>query len=331
MDRTLLQRAPENRLEFMPSIVIPDDYPAVMAASDAYQRLIEKTPVLYYDTLPRTDDELVERISDSEVVVNIRSSSKFTPEVFNACPHMKLLSIWGTGTDNVDLTAAVRHGVTVTNTPGVSAVSIAEHSLMLMLAVARRVVTVNNEVAAGEWPRGQSVQLHGKTIGIIGLGAIGRQFARLAQGIGMRVIAWTMHPNPALGIELVELDELLRVSDVVSLHLRQSPETVGFLSRTQFQLMKRSAILVNTARGPIVNESDLIEALREQRIAGAGLDVFDVEPLPFGHPLTQLDNVVLTPHCAGITPEVLEAGLALAIENIESFLNGKPQNVVVPR
>ena len=331
MDRTLLQRAPENRLEFMPSIVIPDDYPAVMAASDAYQRLIEKTPVLYYDTLPRTDDELVERISDSEVVVNIRSSSKFTPEVFNACPRMKLLSIWGTGTDNVDLTAAVRHGVTVTNTPGVSAVSIAEHSLMLMLAVARRVVTVNNEVAAGEWPRGQSVQLHGKTIGIIGLGAIGRQFARLAQGIGMRVIAWTMHPNPALGIELVELDELLRVSDVVSLHLRQSPETVGFLSRTQFQLMKRSAILVNTARGPIVNESDLIEALREQRIAGAGLDVFDVEPLPSGHPLTKLDNVVLTPHCAGITPEVLEAGLALAIENIESYLNGEPQNVVVPR
>jgi len=147
----------------------------------------------------------------------------------------------------------------------------------------------------------------------------------------MRVIAWTMHPNPALGIELVELDELLRVSDVVSLHLRQSPETVGFLSRTQFQLMKRSAILVNTARGPIVNESDLIEALREQRIAGAGLDVFDVEPLPSGHPLTKLDNVVLTPHCAGITPEVLEAGLALAIENIESYMNGEPQNVVVPR
>jgi len=331
MDEILLQRAPENRLELMPSIVIPDDYPAVMAASDAYQRLIEKTPVLYYDTLPRTEDELLDRISDSEVVVNIRSSSKFTPDVFDACPRMKLLSIWGTGTDNVDLTAAVRHGVTVTNTPGVSAVSIAEHSLMLMLAVARRVVTVNSAVVAGEWPRGQSVQLYEKTLGIIGLGAIGRQFARLAQGIGMRVIAWTMHPNPALGIELVELDELLRVSDVVSLHLRQSSDTVGFLSRAQFQLMKRGAILVNTARGPIVNEADLIEALREGRIAGAGLDVFDVEPLPSGHRLTKLDNVVLTPHCAGITPEVLEAGLALAIENIESFLNGKPQNVVVPR
>ena len=315
----------------MPSIVIPDDYPAVMAASNAYHRLVEKTPVVYYDTLPDSQDELVERMSDSEVVINIRSSTKFTPEVFDACPRMKLLSIWGTGTDNVDLTSAVRHGVTVTNTPGVSAVSIAEHSLMLMLAVARRIITIHNAVVAGEWPGGQSVQLHGKTIGIIGLGAIGRRFARLAEGIGMRVIAWTMHPNPALGIELVELDELLQLSDVISLHLRQSPETAGFIRRPQFQRMKRSAILVNTARGPIVNEADLIDALQERRIAGAGLDVFDTEPLPSGHPLTKLDNVVMTPHCAGETPEVLEAGLALAIENIEKFLSGQLQNVVVPR
>src|SRR3954454_24673843 len=117
---------------------------------------------------------------------------------------MKLLSLWGTGTDNVDLAAAARHGIAVTNTPGVSAASIAEHSLMLMLAVARRVVAIHNGVVAGEWPRGQSIQLQGKTLGMIGLGAIGLQFARLAQGIGMRVIAWTMHPNPALGFELVD-------------------------------------------------------------------------------------------------------------------------------
>jgi D-3-phosphoglycerate dehydrogenase / 2-oxoglutarate reductase len=184
---------------------------------------------------------------------------------------------------------------------------------------------------AGEWLRGQSIQLNGKTLGVIGLGAIGRQFARIAQGIGMRVIAWTMHPNPALGFELVALDELLRSSDVVSLHLRQSPETVGFLGRAQFDMMKPAAILVNTARGPIVDEPAMLEALRSRRIAGAGLDVFDIEPLPPGHPLTKLDNVVLTPHCAGVTPEVLEAGLALSIENVASFLSGKPRNVVVPR
>jgi phosphoglycerate dehydrogenase-like enzyme len=144
-------------------------------------------------------------------------------------------------------------------------------------------------------------------------------------------VSWTMHPNPALGFEHVELDELLRVSDVVSLHLRLSSETEGLIGRPQFEMMRRTAILVNTARGPIVDESALLEALRTRRIAGAGLDVFDVEPLPPAHPLTQLDNVVLTPHCAGITPEVLEAGLALAIDNVRSFLNGNPQNVVLPK
>jgi phosphoglycerate dehydrogenase-like enzyme len=304
----------------MPSIVIPDDFPVVMAASAAYKRLIEKTPIAYYDTLPGSEDALIERIRDFEIVINIRSSSKFTPRVFDACPRLKLLSLWGTGTDNVDLNAAARRGVTVTNTPGVSAVSIAEHSLMLMLAVARRVVAVHNGVAAGEWPRGQSIQLNGKTLGVIGLGAIGREFARIAQGIGMRVVAWTMHPNPALGFELIDLDDLLRTSDVVSLHLRQSSDTIGFIGRAQFDLMKPTAILVNTARGPIVDEPSLVDALRTRRIAGAGLDVFDIEPLPKGHPLAQLDNAVLTPHCAGVTPEVLEAGLAMAIDNINAFL-----------
>ena len=312
----------------MPSIVIPDDYPVVMANSNAYRRFERQTAVTYYDTLPGSEDKLIERIREFEMVVNIRSSCKFTDRVFEACPRMRLLSIWGTGTDNIDLSSAARHGVTVTNTPGVSAVSIAEHTLMLMLAVARRVNALHKGVVAGEWPRGQSIQLHGKTVGVIGLGAIGRRFAKIAQGIGMRVVAWTMHPNPALGFELVSLDELLRTSDVVSLHLRLSPETTGFLGQTQFDLMKPSAILVNTARGPIVDEAVLIESLRNKNIAGAGLDVFDVEPLSPGHPLTQLDNVVLTPHCAGVTPEVLEAGLALAIENIEKFVAGEPQNVI---
>jgi phosphoglycerate dehydrogenase-like enzyme len=244
---------------------------------------------------------------------------------------MKLLSIWGTGTDNIDLGAAARHGVTVTNTPGVAAISIAEHSLMLALAVARRVVTLHGQVVSGAWPRGQSVQLQGKTLGIIGLGAIGRQFARLGKAVGMNVIAWTMHPDPSLGFQLVELNELLRQSDVISLHLRLSSDTEGFLGRRQFKLMKPTAILINTARGPIVDEAVLVDALRSGRLAGAGLDVFDVEPLPKGHPLTQLENVVLTPHCAGVTPEVLEAGLALALENVESFLSGSPRHVVSPQ
>jgi D-3-phosphoglycerate dehydrogenase len=312
-----------------PAIVIPDDYPVVMGSSSAFLEWRDRVACVCFDTLPASEDELISRIQSAEVVITIRASTKFTAGVFAACRRLKLVSIWGTGTDNVDLAAAKQHGVTVTNTPGVSAASIAEHSLMLALAVARRVVEVHNGVVAGGWPRGGAMQLHGKTLGVIGLGAIGRKLARLGQGIGMRVIAWTVHPNPALGFELVELDDLLRTSDVVSVHLRLSPLTTGLLGRDRLALMKPGAILINTARGPIVDEAALVDALRERRIAGAGLDVYDAEPLPAGHPLTSLGNVVLTSHCAGITPEALEAGLALAIENVVNYLNGNPTNVVV--
>jgi phosphoglycerate dehydrogenase-like enzyme len=312
-----------------PKIAVPDDYPPVLAPSQAYQKLTARTPVDYYDTLPGSEERLIERLRDAEIVFNIRSSCKFTASVFAACPRMRMVSIWGTGTDNIDLAAAVRHGVTVTNTPGVSAPSIAEHSLALMLAVARQIPRIDAQVRQGQWPRGFVTQMFGKTLGIIGLGAIGRRFAELGAGIGMRVIAWTMHPNPALGFELVELDDLLRTADVVSVHLRLSDQTRGFLGPRELALMKPTATLINTARGPIVDEAALIEALASRRIAGAGLDVFDAEPLPPGHPITQLDNVVLTPHSAGVTPEVLEAGLQLSVDNVWNYLAGKPTHVVV--
>jgi phosphoglycerate dehydrogenase-like enzyme len=313
----------------MPRIVIPDDAPPVMASSEAYRKLLERTHVDYHDTLPAGEEGLIERIAGAEIVINIRSSTRFGENVFRRSPDLRLLSLWGTGTDNVDLAAAARHGVTVTNTPGVSAFSIAEHALALLLAVARRIPRVDAEVRQGRWPRGQAVQMHGKTLGIMGLGAVGRQFARLGAGIGMRVIAWTMHPDPALGFELVSLDDLFRLSNVVSLHLRLSAETRGFVGRGELEKMKPSAILINTARGPIVDQEALLEALTAGRIAGAGLDVFDLEPLPAGHPLTRLENVVLTPHSAGVTPEALEAGLQLSIDNVWNFFTGHPTNVVV--
>ncbi|MBK9167506.1 MAG: phosphoglycerate dehydrogenase [Bryobacterales bacterium] len=310
-------------------IVIPDDAPAVLGPSEAYRGLLERTPVEYHATLPGSEERLVERIRDADIVINIRSSSKFPASVLEACPKMKLLSLWGTGTDNVDLAAARRLGVRVTNTPGVAAVSIGEHCLMLMLAVARRVIVMDRETRHGKWPRGQMVELNGKTLGVIGLGAIGRQFARLGRAIGMRVITWTMNPKPELGFEHVELDEIYSTSDVVSLHLRLSPETEGFVGAQAFGRMKPSAIFINTARGPIVDEAALIEALQSGRLAGAGLDVFEREPLPAGHPLSEMDSVILSPHCAGVTPETLEKGLQMAVDNVWKFLDGKPEHVVV--
>jgi phosphoglycerate dehydrogenase-like enzyme len=209
--------------------------------------------------------------------------------------------------------------VRVTNTPGVAAAAVAEHTLALMLAVARQLVRVDEQVRRGQWPRAMVTQLRGKTLGLIGAGAIGREMARLGRGIGMRVVAWTFHPQGDVA-EWAAFDEVLRVADVVSVHVRLSPDTHHMIRREHFELMKPSAIFVNTARGAVVNEADLLEALRTNRIAGAGLDVFEREPLPPGSPFFSLPNVVLTPHAAGITPETTEAGLALAIENVLSFV-----------
>ena len=313
-------------------ISVPDDAPPVMRPSKAYETLLERADASYYDSLPSSDEELVERVGDAEGAISIRASAKFPEAVLRACPKLQIVSVWGTGTDHVDLAAAARLGVTITNTPGVSAIAMAEHTLTLMLAVARRIPQIDVETRRGSWPRGLITQLHGKTLGVIGLGAIGRQTARLARGIGMRVVAWTMHPSfelaQELGLALVDLVELYEISDVVSLHLRQSPESTDLLDDRAFRRMKPSAIFINTARGPIANEQALIAALAEKRIAGAGLDVFDVEPLPKDHPLTRLPNVVMTPHSGGAAPEVLEAGLRLSVDNLFAYFEGKPANVV---
>ncbi len=301
-------------------VSIPDDFPPVLASSAAWRDLSARAQLDYYDSLPGSEDRLIERIAPADAVLNIRASSRFSDAVMAACPRLRLLSVWGTGTDHVDLAAAGRRGIRVATTPGVSAVSIAEHTLALLLAVARRIPAADAATRRGEWPRGQSMELNGKTCGILGLGAIGSQFARLALGMGMRVVAWTVHPRPIEGVELVELDELYRISDVVSIHLRLSPLTENLIGAAQFALMKPGAILINTARGAIVNEDALMEALAANRIGGAGLDVFAREPLPPAHALTSLPNTVLTPHCAGITPEALEAGLRMAVENIWRFL-----------
>lgn len=315
-----------------PRIVVPDDYPPVLGPSTAFSLLEERAELEYHASLPASTGILLERIGNAESVVNIRSSIRFGADVFEACPKLKVLSLWGTGTDHVDLAAAANRGVTVTNTPGVSAVAMAEHSLALMLSVARSIPRIDAKTRRGAWPRGFVTQLHGKTLGVVGLGAIGLQTARIARGIGMDVIAWTRRPEDKpveeVGARLVSLDELYRRSDVVSLHVRLAPETTHMVGRREFGLMKRSAILINTARGALVDEAALVEALADETIRGAGLDVFDQEPLRENHPLSALPNVVMTPHSGGVTPEALEAGLRLAVENVFSALAGRVRNRV---
>ncbi len=318
----------------MARIVVPDDYPSVFTGSTAEVRLREVGEVEIHTSNPETPEELLTRTQGAAGVVNIRAFCKFDEGFFARSDGLRVLSIWGTGTDHVDLRAAQDAGVTVSNTPGVAAVSVAEHALALMLAAARQIPANDSATRKGAWPRGQMTQLNGKTLGLVGLGAIGRQTARIAGGLGMRLIAWTFHPDEAfaeeVGLEFVDLDALYARSDVVSLHVRQSPDTVGMVGAEAFSRMKPGAILVNTARGPIVEEEAFVAALESGALAAAGLDVFDQEPLPAEHPLGRLPNVVLSPHNAGITPEVTEAGLLMSVENVVAALAGNPQNVVRP-
>jgi phosphoglycerate dehydrogenase-like enzyme len=224
-------------------------------------------------------------------------------------------------------------GVTVCNTPGVNAFAVAEHALALMLAVARKITTLDAEMRKGKWPRELLTQLLGKTLGVFGMGTIGARVAVLGKAIGMDVLGWSALGEEAriraAGAKPASKEEILARADVISLHVRLSPETRGFIGRKELGLMKPTAILVNTGRGVLVDRDALLAALKERKIMGAGLDVFHQEPLAPDDPILSLPNVVCSPHNAGQTPEVIRDGLLRAVENVEHFLRGTPRDVVV--
>jgi D-3-phosphoglycerate dehydrogenase len=317
-------------------IVVPDDFPSVFAGTEAEQRAKALGELrLFSERGADVEQELIRRIDRARVAINIRAHARFSDAVFAACPALKLVSVWGTGTDNIDLNAAGMRGVTVCNTPGINAFAVAEHALTLMLAVARRITVLDAEMRKGKWPRELLTQLLGKTLGVFGMGTIGARVAALGRAIGMNVLAWSAQGDEAriraAGARAASKEEILRQADVISLHVRLTTETRGFIGKRELGLMKPTAILVNTGRGALVERDALLAALRERRIMGAGLDVFHQEPLPPDDPILSLPNVVCSPHNAGQTPEVIRDGLLAAVENVERFLKGtlKPANVVV--
>jgi phosphoglycerate dehydrogenase-like enzyme len=316
------------------TIAVPDDYPSVFEGSAAHEnaKKLGETRVV---TARGADDEaeLIKRIGRARVAVNIRAHARFSDGVFAACRELKMVSVWGTGTDNIDLEAAGRRGITVCNTPGVNAFAVAEHAIALMLTVGRKIPRIDREMRTGAWPREMLVQCLGKTLGVFGTGTIGARVITLARALGMEVLAWSARGDEghirSLGARPAPKDQILRESDFISLHLRLTPETRGFLTRREFALMKKTAIVINTGRGALAEREALLDALRQGRIAAAGLDVFHEEPLKPDDPILTLPNVVLSPHNAGQTPEVIRDGLLRAVANVENFLKGTPTDVVV--
>lgn len=314
-----------------PVIVVPDDFPSIFKGTPPEERCAQLGATRVYSERGADDEaELIRRLGGAHAAINIRAHARFTERVFSACPALKMVSIWGTGTDNIDLESAVRHDVTVSNTPGVNANAVAEHTIALMLAVARRIPKIDREMRTGAWPREMLTQLLGKTLGVFGTGAIGKRVATLGRALGMEVVAWSARGGGRVegGVRAASKDEILRMADIVTLHLRLSPETRGFLAERELSLMKRPSILINTGRGALVERSALLDALSQSWLS-AGLDVFHDEPLKADDSILTLPNVVLSPHNAGQTPEVVRDGLLRAVENIQNFLRGRPSDVVV--
>ena len=314
-------------------IVVPGDDPAQIQGSPQLNRLKPYGEVILYTDRPRSFEEQVARVQDAVCLMNTRGAVKWTAEALRAVPKLRMATVCGIGTDSFDLPTARELGIVICNIPGRTAPIVAEHAFGLMMAAAKRAWFQTAELKAGRWTRMDNVYLHGKTLGLLGAGNIGAVMARLGRAIGMEVVAWTFHPTPeraaALGVTfLPSRDEVLRRADVVSLHVKLSPESRGLIGARELQLMKPGAILVNTARGAMVDTAALVAALRSGHLSGAALDVFDQEPLPPSHPILGCDQIVLTPHNADQTPEGMDILNAGVVDNVIAFLEGRPQNVV---
>jgi phosphoglycerate dehydrogenase-like enzyme len=278
----------------------------------------------------RTQEEVIAFMGDASA--GVVSTDPFDRDVFAACPLLRVLARVGVGVDTIDIEAATDAGVAVTTTPGINTNTVADHTLALILACVRRVVENDASVRRGEWDRGGRLiggELSGSTVGIVGLGAIGQAVARRVAGFGVRILGYDVADLELEGLRQVGLDELLRSSDVVTLHVPLGGGTRDLIGRRELALMRPGAILVNAARGGIVDEQALLEALRAGRIGGAGLDVFAQEP-PRSELLEQ-GRVVVSPHVAGISVAAQQQALETAVAAVVAVLDGgHPAGLVNP-
>ncbi len=299
---------------------------------DQLDRLRSLGQVAVYADDPKDTAEIIHRIGESEIAI-----TGYTPlngKVIRTAPNLELISLWSVGYNHIDLGEASSRGVVVCNARGATAVSVAEHAIAMVLALAKRLPEADMHVRQGgyDWGAFRAMELAGKTLGIIGTGSIGSYVAKLARGFGCRVIAFTRHPSPEraarLGIEYVLLDTLLKESDIICICVSLNSETEDMIGRAEFEKMSRQPILVNIARGRVLDQTALLHALRVGQISGAGLDVLAQEPPPADEALLREKNVILTPHMAATTPETMVNLTRICIDNIVAYLQGTPQNVV---
>ena len=313
-----------------------------VVALDDYQGLVEQ-----YSLAGRPDgaewaavrehldgDALVGALDDAAVIVAMRERTRFGRDLFARLPDLRLLITTGLRNASIDLQAAADHGVIVCGTSGPPSANTAELAWALILALVRHLPAEAAAVRAGRWQHTVGTDLLGSTLGLAGLGRIGRQMARIAQAFEMEVIAWSQNLDPAVaagaGVRAVSKEDLFGAADVVSVHLVLSDRTRGLIAERELRAMKPTAYLVNTSRGPIIDSAALLRALSEGWIAGAGLDVYDTEPLPAGDPLRDAPRTVLTPHLGYVTARTMSHWYEDAVEDIAAWQRGEPVRVLTP-
>ncbi|MCY0867992.1 MAG: D-2-hydroxyacid dehydrogenase [Desulfurococcus sp.] len=301
----------------------------ILVASHIHEKAIEALKASGFDVAVKeepSEEELASIIKGFHALI-VRSKPLVTRRVIEEADSLRVIARAGVGVDNIDVEAARSRGIEVITAPEASTVSVAELTVGLMISVARKIAFSDRHMRRGEWPKKQAigVELYGKTLGVVGAGRIGSTVARICKlGFNMNILYYNLSRREDLEKELnakfVDLETLLRESDVVTIHVPLTPETHHLINEERLKLMKKTAIIINTSRGQVIDTKALVKALKEGWIAGAGLDVYEEEPLPENHPLLELENVVLTPHIGASTVEAQErAGLEVASKIIEYF------------
>lgn len=294
----------------------------------AREALPDDMELVYYDTRVTGTKELIERGKDADIIVV--SNLPMNRDVINGCKNLKMLSVAFTGIDHIAMDACRANGVTVCNCAGYSTAAVADLVFGMLISLYRNLIPCNETVRAEGTKEGLvGFELEGKKFGVVGTGAIGLRVAKIAQAFGCEVYAYSRTKKELDGITYVSLEELLSLCDIVSLHTPLTAETKGLIGKEQLSRMKPNAVLINTARGPVVDSEALAEALNEGRIAGAGIDVFETEPpVKKDHPLLNARNVIATPHVAFATKEALVKRAVIVFDNVAKWADGTPQNLM---
>ena len=311
-----------------------DDYQNVALKLADWSKVTGDVDVKVFDQPFKSTDEVHRALQGFHIVCAMRERTPFRRNTIEALPDLKLLITTGAKNNSFDIKAAAERGVVVCGTGGYGNPTTGI-TFGLILELTRKIGFENARMKAGQpWQVTIGADIEGLTLGIVGLGKLGQRTAGVAKAFGMKVLAWSQNLTPekaqAAGVEYASKEDLFRKSDIVTIHLQLSDRSRGIIGAKELSAMKPTAYLINTARGPIVEEAALLAALSERRIGGAGLDTFDVEPLPLDHPLRKLDNVVLTPHLGYVSLQNYQRYFPDIVEDIRAFLDGKPVRVIAP-